>query len=58
MSRSRLTVADVRRCVERQAYAYGVSEAVSTLLGEYVTELITQQYVRRKKEQLVPGSSR
>jgi hypothetical protein len=35
-----ISLSRLKRQVETQAYAYGVSPAVSTLLGEYVTALI------------------
>jgi len=35
-----ISLSRLKRQVEHQAYAYGVSHAVSTLLGEYVATLI------------------
>ena len=58
MSKSKLSLSDLKRCVEQQAYAYGVSDVVCTLLGEYVKELIIQSYVRGKKEHLVSDVAR
>ena len=58
MSNQSLSLRDLKRCVEQQAYAYGVPEVVCTLLGEYVKELIIQSYVRGKKEHLVPDAIR
>ncbi len=50
-----LSASQLKRNIEHKAYAYGVSPAVSTLLGEYVVELIRQTYVRHTKKQLVPS---
>ena len=44
---------DLRQAVEQKAYAYGISAIVSTLLGEYVAELINHSYARHT-EKLVP----
>ncbi len=44
---------ELKRAVERKAYAYGISAIISTLLGEYVAELITHSYARHA-EKLVP----
>ena len=43
---------ELKDAVERKAYAYGISEAVSILLGEYVVELIKNLYAK-PTEQLV-----
>lgn len=52
MSASRL-----QNSIERKAYAYGVSEAVSTLLGEYVIELIQNTYVKHTEKPLASSAS-
>jgi hypothetical protein len=44
---------ELKQAVERKAYAYGISEPVSILLGEYVVELIKNLYAKPTK-QLVP----
>ncbi len=44
---------ELKTAVERKAYAYGISETVSILLGEYVVELIRNIYAK-PTEQLVP----
>jgi len=44
---------ELKEAVERKAYAYGISETVSILLGEYVVELIKTMYAK-STEQLVP----
>ncbi|HAU66018.1 TPA: hypothetical protein DCW61_01605 [Candidatus Uhrbacteria bacterium] len=44
------TVLKLREAVERKAYAYGISPIVSTLLGEYVIELITHSYARHTEK--------
>lgn len=44
---------ELKKAVERKAYAYGISEAVSILLGEYVVDLIKNLYAK-PAEQLVP----
>ena len=58
---------DIKRSVEQKAYAFGVSSAVSTLLGEYVEQLISKTYVRGnnrrhdyggQEKQLVPKLAR
>jgi hypothetical protein len=55
MHAQQLTVRELKKCVETKAYAFGVSPAVSILIGEYVAELITnsKRYVRRKENELV-----
>lgn len=35
-----ISLSRLKKQVETKAYAYGISPAVSTLLGEYVTALI------------------
>lgn len=57
MTAVRLKASDLKRCVERKAYAYGVSSVVSTLLGEYVVELIKETYAKHTEKQLVPDTS-
>jgi hypothetical protein len=37
-----LSASKLKQDIETKAYAYGVSSAVCTLLGEYVIELIKQ----------------
>lgn len=49
---------EIKQHIERKAFAFGVSPVVSTLLGEYVEQLITQHYATRNKQQLVPGLAR
>ena len=44
------TALELRQAVERKAYAYGISPIISTLLGEYVAELITHSYVRHTEK--------
>lgn len=54
MHKSPLTASELKYKVEEKAYAFGVSKVVSTLIGEYVIELIKQNsYVRSTKKQLV-----
>jgi|SaaInlStandDraft_5_1057022.scaffolds.fasta_scaffold65373_2 hypothetical protein len=55
MAGNTLTVRELKKCVEAKAYAFGVSPAISVLLGEYAADLITnsKNYVRRKENQLV-----
>ncbi len=48
---------ELKKAVERKAYAYGTSEAVSILLGEYVVDLIKNLYAK-PTEQLVPKTLR
>ncbi len=38
-----LSATRLREQVETKAYAYGVSPVVSTLLGEYVVDLLRQE---------------
>ncbi|MBI4437342.1 hypothetical protein HY631_00070 [Candidatus Uhrbacteria bacterium] len=54
MASYRISISQLKESIERRAYAYGVSPAVSTLLGEYVIELIKDTYVRHTENQLVP----
>lgn len=56
MEPRKLSATDLKRNIEHKAYVYGVSPAVSTLLGEYVVDLIRQTYVRHTKKQLVPSA--
>lgn len=44
---------ELKEAVERKAYAYGISQAVSILLAEYVVELIRNLYAKPTKK-LVP----
>ncbi|MBI4592010.1 hypothetical protein HY733_01005, partial [Candidatus Uhrbacteria bacterium] len=37
---------ELKEAVERRAYAYGISETVSILLGEYVVDLIKNLYAK------------
>ncbi len=55
MSPYKISASQLQGSIERQAYAYGISPAVSTLLGEYVIELIKNTYVRPTEKQLVPS---
>lgn len=48
---------ELKQAVERKAYAYGISEAVSILLGEYVVDLIKNLYAK-PTEQLVQNLTR
>lgn len=41
---------ELKEAVERKAYAYGISEAVSILLGEYVVDLIKNLYAKSTKQ--------
>lgn len=52
MSHLKLRASELSRAVEHKAYAYGVSPAVSTLLGEYVVEFISKIYERQTNKQL------
>lgn len=47
MDEKHLSVLDLKRHLEARAYTYGVSAAVSTLLGEYLLELLTKSYYVR-----------
>ena len=47
-----ISTKELKKAIEHKAYAFGVSEAVSTLLGEYVVELIRTLYAK-PTEQLV-----
>lgn len=44
---------ELKEAIERKAYAYGVSEAVCVLLGEYVLDLIRNLY-DKPNNRLVP----
>lgn len=48
---------ELKEAIERKAYAYGISEAVSILLGEYVVDLIKNLYAK-PTEQLVQKATR
>lgn len=37
---------ELKQAVERKAFAYGISEAVCILLGEYVVDLIKNLYAK------------
>lgn len=41
---------ELKEAVERKAYAYGISQAVSILLGEYVVDLIKNLYAKSTKQ--------
>lgn len=47
-----ISARELTTAVERKAYAFGISEPVSILLGEYVIELIRELYAK-SNEQLV-----
>ncbi len=54
MDKNPLTVLELQHSVEQKAYAFGVSKTVSTLIGEYVIQLLKEKnYVRTTKRQLV-----
>jgi hypothetical protein len=53
MSPIHVSARELKAAVERKAYAYGNSLAVSILLGEYVIELIQSHYAK-PAIQLVP----
>ena len=55
MSPYKLSASWLQDSIERKAYAYGISPAVSILLGEYVIELIKNTYVRHTENQLAPS---
>ena len=40
MSKNNISASQLKKRIEIKAYAYGVSSVVSTLLGEYVVELL------------------
>lgn len=42
-----LSLLELKKQLEARAYMYGVSAAVSTLLGEYLLELLTKPYYVR-----------
>lgn len=48
---------ELKEAIERRAYAFGISEAVSILLGEYVVELIKHLYAK-PTEKLVQEPTR
>lgn len=48
---------ELRTAIERKAYAYGISEPISILLGEYVVELIKNLYAK-PTDQLVQKPTR
>jgi len=58
MSTIALSAREIKSAVERKAYAYGISESVSILLGEYVVELMKHLYGKQITEQLVQKSLR
>lgn len=41
---------ELKKAVERKAYAYGISESVCVLLAEYVVDLITHSYAKSEKQ--------
>lgn len=47
MDEKHLSVLDLKKHLEARAYTYGVSATVSTLLGEYLLELLTKSYYVR-----------
>jgi hypothetical protein len=47
MDESPLSLLELKKRLEARAFTYGVSSAVSTLLGEYVLELLTKPYYVR-----------
>ncbi len=55
MSQNTLSLSQLKLFVERKAFAHGVSPVVSTILGEYVVDILkTQPYVHStKSKQLV-----
>lgn len=53
MAPVKVSARELKQAVERKAYAYGISETVSILLGEYVVDLIRDLYAKPTK-QLVP----
>ncbi len=57
MTPYKISASRLQNSIERKAYAYGVSEAVSTLLGEYVIELIKNTYVRHTEKPLASNAS-
>jgi len=58
MSPYKISASQLKGSIERKAYAYGISPAVSILLGEYVIELIKNTYVRSTENQLAPSTAR
>ncbi len=57
MSFVAVSARELREAVECKAYAYGISEPVSILLGEYVVELIKNLYAK-PTDQLVQKAVR
>ena len=54
MEENRLTLLDLKAHIEQKAYSFGISAAVSTLLGEYLLELLTKPYyVRHTNNKMV-----
>jgi len=50
MRQNNLFLSQLKQYVERKAFAHGVSPAVSTILGEYVINILkTQSYVQPTK---------
>ena len=47
MDENPLSLLDLKKHLELKAYSYGISNAVSTLLGEYLLELLTKPYYVR-----------
>jgi len=47
MEENRLSLLDLKKHLEQKAYSYGISNAISTLLGEYLLELLTKPYYVR-----------
>lgn len=54
MDEKHLSVLELKKHLEARAYTYGVSNAVATLLGEYLLELLTKtSYVRYTNSTMV-----
>ncbi len=54
MSEKPLSILELKKHLEARAYMYGVSSTVSTLLGEYLLELLTKPtYVRYSNKTMV-----
>gem|GEM_PF-1315219 len=54
----RITMSQLKQAIEQKAYIYGVSAAVSTLLSEFVIDLlISSQYVKPTNHFLVQKTS-
>jgi len=53
MSTIAISAREIQSAIERKAYAYGISETISTLLGEYVLELTKHLYGKQATNKLV-----